>query len=323
MASDSMSNENVYLFKPAQLIGDPFVTAPIKDGYLSANIQFIIPDLNVGKSDRHALSEISKYCGLDVFDTASTTKENKETGRRATVVSIAFYIPMPTEENRRQQEAENQGRMILERFMGILSFYAGVKCSAVHAQTNVLHSATSGSITLEPVQRAETPAVEFKLPEKPFNGRIPSENIFIALFWLRRGLAERDPIENFAALMVSLQCIARELVLLPKTIKKCPHCGRELESNDTSITASVRHLVVERLGTEKSLYQSIWKARNAIIAHGNVPIATDIFVKLTELKFEVAMLCYRGIKLAMGIEEEDKILPHHSFFITSAMMYLD
>jgi len=239
-------------------------------------------------------------------------------------VSIAFYVPEAEAATDETGEAlENHARLLVERFMGILSFYAGVKVSGIHAQTTRVSGDGKFTARLEVAERTEAPRAEFTLPDKPFGGRVPSDSVFDALFWLRRGMAERDPLETYSSLMVCLQCLAREKVSLSPAVRKCPACGNEIGAGPPGITAQVRHLVVELLGAEQPLFERIWKARNAIVAHGNRTVTADVFLELTELKFEAVMLCYRGLSVAMEIPDADAPSPHRSQFVTSAMMHLD
>jgi len=324
MADDQDAHTDTYLFRPRQFLGPPLTVAPPKAGLVSANVQFIIRDLHIKADDRRAAAEISKHCGLDTFNTVTETRENKATGRKGTLVSIAFYVPEAEAATDETGEAlENHARLLVERFMGILSFYAGVKVSGIHAQTTRVSGDGKFAARLEVAERTEAPRAEFTLPDKPFGGRVPSDSVFNALFWLRRGMAERDPLETYSSLMVCLQCLAREKVSLPPAVRKCPACGNEIGAGPPAITAQVRHLVVELLGVEQPLFERIWKARNAIVAHGNRTVSADVFLELTELKLDAITLCYRALNLTLGLLDEDARAPHRSLFATSAMMYLD
>jgi len=147
--------------------------------------------------------------------------------------------------------------------------------------------------------------------------------IFSALFWLRRGLAERDTIETFSAFMVSLQIIARNIVLLEPLTRRCPSCRAELSDQEPSITLVVRELIVSRLGTSAELFDKVWKARNAVTAHGNLSVTPEVLLELTELKFETAKLAFQGINMMLGISLDSPQSPSDAFFKTDALMYAD
>ncbi|MEA1958483.1 MAG: hypothetical protein U9N44_02255 [Chloroflexota bacterium] len=311
-----------FRFKPVQYLGEPLIQAPQKKGFLSATIQFIIPGLYINE-EGHEFLAISKHCGIDVYDAKLEIVENQDQSQKATLTSIAFYVPKSVENTNIDQEVENQARLLIERFMGILSFFAGKKFSVVNAQTSIIHDDGKVLTKLDPKYKTQTPKVEFNLPEKPFGGQIPSKNIFSALFWLRRGLANRDSLETYASLMVCLQCIARELIKLPADVKYCPKCRAEIEPVKPGITALVHELVVNKLGTPENQFEKIWKARNAIVAHGNKTITADVLLEITELKYTAITLCFDGIKLAMGLAKENPPFPHQVNFVTPAPMYFD
>ena len=313
---------SIFMFKPVPYLGKPRAVAPERTGFISATVQFVVPELAIGK-DHDSFLSISEYCGIEVENAAHEIGLNNRNGRKVTLVSLAFYVPKLEEEEKADQSIQNKARLLMERFVGILSFYAGIKCSAVAAQTSVVQEGGRLATRLEASKRAETPEVHLDLPERPFDGRTPSDEIFSALFWLRRGLAARDPLETYASLVVSLQSIAREVVSLPSVMTSCPKCGAESDKIAPSLTGKVRALVVEKLGASEDLFKRVWKARNSIVAHGNKTITADTFLELTELKFDVAELCFAGIKLAMNLPTDRGPAPHEIFFNTSAMMYLD
>ena len=207
--------------------------------------------------------------------------------------------------------------------MGILSFYVGVKLCVANAQLSVPNDDGRSQVKIEPKCKAFVPEIKFILPEKPFEGHTPSKHIFSALFWLRRGLAEKDSLETYASLMVCLQCIARELIKLPADVKCCPKCKAEIATSGPGINALVRELVVNKIGAPKDLFDKIWEARNAVVAHGNKTISADVLLEITELKATAIMLCFDGIKLAMGMPKENAPFPNQANFVTPASLYLD
>jgi hypothetical protein len=321
MTDDDTSR--VDLFRPRQFLGPPRVVAPPKAGYVSAVVEFIIPGLAIAKSERNAALRFCDLLGLEIYRAAVDRVSEKKMGTPGTLISIAFYLPEVGSDEMVHNAIENAAVVLVERLMGMLSYFAGTKLTAVHAQWTWVRHDGGFRTVMQPSGRFPGEIkIPFDLPADPFNGRVPTENVFTALFWLRRGLAERDPLDTYAALMVSLQAIAREVVGSTSVERRCPRCGK-VTAQDAGVTAMVRELLVGRLEATKEDFSRIWKARNAVVAHGNEPVTADIFLQLTELKFDAATFCYKGIKLAMGIPLDGPPSPDPSFFITSSLMHVD
>ncbi len=97
----------------------------------------------------------------------------------------------------------------MERFIDLLSFVFGLKLSAQHIEPCIFKNKNSREVILHPTNRAEPKIrLEYLTDLKNIN---PDNDIFTALYWLRRGLAQRDAVETFSALMVCLQIMARKL----------------------------------------------------------------------------------------------------------------
>ncbi len=312
-----------YTFKPTQFLGTPRVIAPPKNGHRSAAVLFVIPSLRIGERDRPKFLAIAKACCLDVFDAELEIGKFQPGDQDCTLVSIAFYVPEAASEDETKQSVNNVGRLLLERFMGSLSFLMGMRFSALAAQTAIAldNGRLSSRLEMQPEKAGQR--YELSLPDAPFGGSSPSDELFSAMFWLRRGLAERDSLETYGALMNALQILARELIHLEQTEITCTHCGHIQDMRVPSITSLVRELVVTRLGRPKDLFSRIWKARNAIIAHGNRTVTPNVFLELIELKYEAIHLCFDGINLALGLPPESQPHPHQDLFVSSAMMYVD
>jgi hypothetical protein len=142
------------------------------------------------------------------------------------------------------------------------------------------------------------------------------------MFWLRRGLADRDVFETYAALMVCLQILAKELVEEPEIPLLCQACGAIVRQDAPSITRLVRGLVVTRLGEDEAVFKRLWRNRNAIVAHGDADIDADTFLDLTQSRADAIRLCFRGVSLALGLAP-DFFEPHQNVFITSAFLHAD
>jgi len=310
-----------FLFKPRQFLGAPLVTAPPRAGHVQAAVQFIIPGLAVGKHEHAAVLKLCDRLGREVRAALKrvTADDTKQVG---TLVALAFHVPNAGTPEALTASVDDTAIAIVERFLGMLSFLAGGRLVAAHNQTTWVKDGGSLSTKLEPLGRSGETRVPFDLPDDPFGGRTPPDNVFIALFWLRRALAERDPLDTYAALMVTLQAIAREVVQATPSEHRCSNCGH-LTKEDPGASAIVRELVIGKLGATADQFARLWKARNAVVAHGNQAVDAGTFLRLTELKFEAADLCYKGIKLAMGLPLDGPPRLDPSFFVTSALMYVE
>jgi hypothetical protein len=314
-------HSNAYLFKTAQFFGHPSVFPPPNESKLQAAIQFVIPELHVGNDQKESLKKLALKCGTEIWDMATQTVQTQETQKKATLFTIAFYLSTFSEAEK-QKDITYTGRLIAERFLGLLSFFVGMKLSMVYPQITFFENGINRQI-IPVAGRSNTPPIpiEFRtaLLEKT---DIPAD-IFSALFWLRRGLAERDSIETFSALMVCLQIMARSIVKLSNIAHCCQACGAQYDNQPPSITIRMRELIVSELGATPQLFKRLWKARNAITAHGDSPVTPEVLLDLTELKFDAAVLAYKSIKLRLNIPLNDDLSPNQAFFITDALMYSD
>jgi len=289
-----------FLFKPVQHLGPPKIFPPPENGKLSIAVRFVIPGLTSKKKEE--LARLAHRCGIDLWgvDFENVTNKTQQSG---ILVTFCLYIPLPDEEDSFVVEAT--ARLLVERYLGLLSFCTGLKLSKVALQ---LLTSKNGEIfhTILPMgSRAPSPPRRHQIPAEILTGKEISEAVYSALFWLRRGLAERDPIETFSALMVSLQIMASELGPLHK------------------VTPCVRCLVTEVLKEEKILFDDLWNMRNAVVAHGNKTVTAEVLVKLTELKFEAGRLVYKALNLALDIPEDRLVKPDAAFYITDTFMYDD
>jgi len=314
---------NLYLFKPVQPLGTPTVFAPQVEGKLSISVQFIIPDFTLAKKDKESIDLIARKCVTGFCATDSRQVENSTTKEKATLFTIAFYGNLLSNraEYTDEDQAFSQSLFLVERFVSLLSFFAGLKLSAVHIQPTTMHDGHCRLI-LHPTRRTSVPKSIIKFPNN-LKEITPNDETFSAISWLRRGLAERDSVDTFSAFMVCIQVIARQMGNKESSEITCPACGAKLGNTQQSITSQVRELVVSKLGASNDLFERIWKARNAVIAHGNLPVTPDVILELTELKFDAANLAYRAIKFSLGMPLDSPPLPDKSFFVTDAFMYID
>lgn len=320
-----------YLFKPVQPLF-PSLSAPYDSGKISVNLQFIIPGLHVAEKEKNKYSELIKKCLDDVWDSRIQLLKSKETEAIATLIEIAFYINESEENSHRS--LQNKSRLLIERFLGILSFSAGIKLCAKNIVPTIIGK-NSNQMILIPQAKTEMPKVRFSIPNELCNSATLSNEIFSALFWLRRGLAESDPIDTYNAFMVCLQILARDwwdkkissgCAPFEQTPMKCPYCKNDLPNRGRypPITSLFREYVVSELGASKGDAKEIWGFRNAIAAHGNEPsIDADDFLKITELKFKAAEWAYQGVSLALGLTSGNALKASSNFFVTDSLMHLD
>jgi hypothetical protein len=306
------------LSKPRPFLGPPRVLAPRKEGHVSATVQFIVPGLVVSAAERERLVGLFDRLDVAVEAAAIERAANEATGQSGILVSATFYV-LAKSADEAEAVIDTASALLVERFLGVLSFLAGVRCVAINAQTTRTGEGASYSTTLEPSSRAGQAPATLKWDEGSLGHGTPPPQVFNAFLWLRRGLAARDPLATYGALMNSLEATAGLLVDAGATRGACPQCGRAgaREAVDTDI---LRELVVGRIGASPELFDRIWDARGAALARGGASVTADTLRRLTELKFEAATLCYKGIKLALGLPLDGPPQLDPALFITSTLM---
>ena len=289
--------------QPRPFLGPPRVLAPRKDGHISATVQFIVPGLAMAARDRERALALFDRLGVNIHQAVIERVANEATGQTGVLVSATFYVA-EKQGSEADADSDTASALRVERFLGMLSFLAGVRCVAVNAQTT--RTGESGySTTLEPHSRSANTTPSLQWTAEPFGRGTPSPHVFNALLWLRRGLAGRDPLATYAALMNSLQAAGRE-VMGPAA--------------DTAEGAWMRELVVERIGAPADLFDRIWKARSAALALGGEAVDAGALRRLTELKLDAATLCYKAIKLALGMPLDAPPQLDPDLFVTSTLM---
>jgi len=305
------STEELYLFRPARLLGEPSVIAPPESGKISVSLQFIIPNVHISDAEKGKYRLLMKNCLSVVWDSDVSNLKN-EAGAQATLVTVAFYVDNQNGDNELHQAIENKSRILIERFLGVVSYCCGVKLSGRNIVNTIIDGSNFKAI-LHMTDRTQCPQIKFSIPQELIENKVPSDEIFTALFWLRRGLAESDPIDTYNAFMVCLQILARDWFKKKYTQNKIPSISSQFED----------YIITELKGDEDQVIKA-WKKRNAIAAHGNkLNISADDLLGLTELKFEAANWAYKGINLALGLDLEKAPKPSQNFFVTDALMNLD
>jgi hypothetical protein len=307
----------IVLGQPRPFLGPPRVLAPRKEGHVSATVQFIVPGLALGAQDRERALGLFERIGITIHEAAIERVANEATGQTGILVSATFYV---TEKRASEVDVDidTASALLVERYLGMLSFLAGMRCVAINAQTT--RTGESGyATTLEPVSRSSAKTPSLQWPEEPFGRGMPSPNVFNALLWLRRGLAGRDPLATYAALMNALQAAGRDVIGEKPEPGRCSRCGGP-QAQEASEIDWMRELVVDRIGAPSDLFERIWKARNAALAQDDQAVDADVLRALTELKLEAATLCYKAIKLALGMPLDAPPQLDPDLFVTSTLM---
>ncbi len=312
------SSEQTTLFNFSPVLGIPKIFPDIVPGKVPISVQFISPGLNIKKEDEQSIIQIAKKTTINFCGFRMEKVEEKNTKRRDMLFNIAFYIPGEIEEVDSNIVIQNS-RLVVERFIGLLSFSFGVRLFVRHIEPTTVNSDGFKKLIMPASGRAQN---EIYLELTDLGNVVPDGDTFAALYWLRRGLDERDPVETFSSLMVCLQIMARRLAQGQPQFATCPKCKKRYIVQKTTITSKMRELV-NKLGGNPGVFEKLWEARSSIVAHGDKPVTADVLIDLTQLKFEAIKLAYKSIKLELGIPLEGKPHPHSSLFVTDALMYND
>jgi hypothetical protein len=300
------------LNRPRPFLGPPRVLAPRKEGHVSATVQFIVPGLIASAAERARMLALFERTGLAVHAAVIERASNEGTGQPGVFVSATFYVRDGPPEDA-AKAIDTASSLLVERFLGMVSFLAGMRCVAINAQTTRTEEGSSFSTTLEPSSRAG------QAPARIFAGRTPSAHVFNALLWLRRGLAARDPLLTYTALMNGLLSAARDVVGDKPEPGRCSRCGGP-QAQEASETDWMRELVVGQLGSSPELFEKVWQARRAALGEDDQAVTAEVLRRLTELKYDAAELCYRAIKRAMGMPLDAPPQLEPSLFVTSTLM---
>lgn len=312
VASSAESTTTV-LFKPVQFFGVLPVRPSDVLGKKGAVVQFVVPGLAVGRKDASAFERMAQACGPEVEKSGFGRVTGDTDKQPGTLVSIAFhYVPSSSSEEPRKDPAERIGRLLAERFVSFLSFAVGERLVALHQQVSKANRDGSFAVGLHPQSKRAGEGRKIEVPDALCDLR-PSEDIFKALFWLRRGLADRDHLDAYAALMVALEILALILVPAETTTKRCPSCGADLGRLTRS---SVKALVTDILGGTDDQFNRLWKLRNSIVAHGGQPVIADVLHELVEMKLDAVALAFKAMRLAFGLSPDGAPQPSHIVMAT-------
>src|SRR5688572_4277065 len=119
------------LSKPRPFLGPPRVLAPRKADHVSATVQFIVPGLAVSGAERERLVRFFDHVGMSVHAAAIERVANEATGQTGILVSATFYVPERGADDA-DAAIDTASALLVERFLGMLSFLAGVRCVAIN-----------------------------------------------------------------------------------------------------------------------------------------------------------------------------------------------
>ncbi|MGD9116732.1 MAG: hypothetical protein PVJ61_06100 [Dehalococcoidia bacterium] len=319
-----VTQEKRHLVQPVPNSAHPCVLPPPARGKISAALQFVIPEIELEKTEKKNLAKLVPKCGAEIHDFTLTPFSNGGTEASGTFFTFAFYVKQSFNDNKNKKLVRSLSRRLVTCFLGLLSFYVGTKLTAVNIRYTTNDNRKKRYSKLMPVDsRDSMPKLSLRLPSEINKAIKPNDNVFSALFWLRRGLAERDVIKNFSALMISLQIMARRLDQKQPGRQSYPSRGAGTEPPVPDLTSLMRELVVSKLGASPGLFERLWKARHAAVAHGDRPPTPEAFIELNELKFEAAVLAFQSIRLGLGIPKDSPPSTGQAPALTDAFTYID
>jgi hypothetical protein len=314
--STSMTQPQAVFFKPVQFLGAAPITPSKVHGKAGALVRFVIPGLTVGKKNTARFERLALNCS-DAIEKARFDHVTRDQDKQpASLVTIAFHYVPAAHEEPHKDTSERIGRLIAERFVSLLSFAVGERLSAIHQQIIKVNEDGTLSVRLYPQSKRADQPRKIEVPDLLLEKK-PSEDLFKALFWLRRGISERDHLNAYAALMVALEIIAGVLVAPETTTRRCPNCGAEVSKLTRS---SVKSLVIKTLGGSEELFQRLWGARNAIVAHGGQAVTADVLHDVVELKLDAIDLVFKSLRIAMGMPIDGLPRPSPMVMITDTFL---
>jgi hypothetical protein len=274
--------------------------------------QFVIPGLSVVGEERE-FARLAAKCSDTVERMALQPVKADNNDQPGTLISIAFHY-VPDGDDGPTGRAETLGRLLIQRFVGMLSFAFGQRIGAVHQQIVKVRHNGQMSVGLHPERKSYGP-IKVELSDALMSAK-PSDATFDALFWLRRGLNEADHLDAFAALMVCLEVLARAHMPMEMQVHRCGSCGEEVGRRST---APVRVLLTQ-LGATIEQCERMLRARNAVVAHGNESVTSPVIQDVVELKFDAAVFAFKGLKLSLGLPINGPPHPGQPFFMTDTFL---
>jgi len=282
------------MMKPVQFFGVLPVCPSEKLAMRGAVVQFIIPGLKISGEELNSFQKIAVACG-DGVESAHFKRVHSDPDKHpATLVSIAFHVSDGAES---EESAHTTGRLIAERFLSLVSYSIGERVVGLHQQVSVAKDGGAYTVRLHPQRKWADNARRIGLPKALAEVR-PDSGTFKALFWLRRGLSDHDPLDAFAALMVAMEILASVLVPAEDIVSRCPKCGEEIGKRTTN---SLRRLLTDTLRASDNLFDRLWSTRNAVVAHGGRAVTAEVLQQVVELRLEAIQLVFQALGLALQL----------------------
>ena len=89
---------------------------------------------------------------------------------------LLLHIDYLEDEGQRQRVINNKTHIFIERFLGVISYCAGIKLRAVNKVTTIIIG-PNFKATIHPVSKSESPKIKFSIPTELVNGTVLSDGI--------------------------------------------------------------------------------------------------------------------------------------------------
>ena len=200
----TQDDSEVQYFQPGPMFKPPDDLPAPDAGKITVCVMFVIPGLNLAKNDAAQFESLANALGHDLCLASFRKTQNDRTKESATLVSLGLSYEDVEDEGLLQAQLESICHSLCERFVGALTFSAGIYFRAICRQFAVRRVGNQYRHTLPTVAKSPN-RLEFKLLPRFWAPDDIHSDVYIALYWLRKGLAERDPVDKYAGLMVCLQ----------------------------------------------------------------------------------------------------------------------
>ncbi|QIC48329.1 hypothetical protein GAG94_15320 [Lysinibacillus sphaericus] len=249
-------------------------------------------------------------------------KINCEVDRKLSGIKYGFIIEIELLA-KDIKSATSQAFDISELFLSIMSIETGVES---HKSTLILaYDITEGISERNfiqyfydlPISRPQQ--VDLEIYKNHLEAIISFDNnqkdrLYRSIRWLRKGINEDDPLDQFLALWQGLETLNPVLA----DYFNCDNAGKEtveqrcIKSGDLFYIERTTKQGLEKLVNEVKLGKQIWKninkTRNAI-SHGYGKFA-ELYNETIRLSPHLAKLLHEGISLILGFEFDKNVIKH-------------
>lgn len=196
------------------------------------------------------------------------------------------------------------GRDIFNFFLDLLTFLSGYPVAVL--KPPVLAHKYSGT--------NESRIILFATRQADLSPPVPLTNTFLLsididskvrriLSWMRKGLQEKDVVDSFISLCISLELLANQFKFEGKLVTKCPKCGHETAISP-GMRQQVEHFLVKEMGYTNEIFKSIWETRNPI-SHGGFIRTAKSVRELHQIRDKLLFAIIRGTKRLLNIKSSD------------------